>query len=311
MKVAFAGTPDFAVPALRAILRSRHEVCLVVTQPDRGAGRGRKPQPPPVKTLALEYNAPVIQPESINQAEAVQQLKDAQPDVLVVVAYGKILTGRVLRIPPFGCLNIHASLLPRFRGAAPVAHAILRGDSETGVTIQRVVAKVDCGPIFFQRSTAIGPEETAGELYYRLAEMGGEMIVPALDALESATSVEMLQDEVQVTFAPKLTKEDGHIPWQLDARDVCNLIRAMTPWPGAFTFNHGNRLIVISAQTVNLAEHTAPPGMVVRADDELIISAGRGDVRLLKVKPDGGRVMDAREYLRGHPLRVGELLDGD
>jgi len=238
MNVAFAGTPEFAVPTLEAILASRHRVVLVVTQPDRPVGRSSRPAPPPVKQAALEHGVPVIQPESINRREALVSLEEAAPDVLLVVAYGKILTRRVIDFAEHGTINIHASLLPKYRGAAPISRAIFHGERETGVTLQRVALGVDTGPVLMQRSLEIGAEEDAGQLNQRLAALAAEIIVPGLDAIEEHRVTDTPQDESQVTYASKLAKSDGLIPWERDAAAVHNLLRAMTPWPGAFTFHH-------------------------------------------------------------------------
>jgi methionyl-tRNA formyltransferase len=316
MKICFAGTPEFAVPSLAALLKSRHEVALVVTQPDRPAGRRRHLTPPPVKLTALEHGVAVIQPESINRPEAVRALHEIKPDALVVVAYGNILSRKVLSIPTLGCFNVHASLLPRYRGAAPVTHAIRNGDRETGVTVQRVVHEVDAGPVLAQRAVAIGPKETAGELSERLARLGGEMIVPALDAVERGEAVETPQDASHVTLAPKLSKADGFIPWGLDAEALACFVRAMTPWPGAFTELQSlggepkGRVLVLEVEPREIEGLDLTPGEVMQADDELVVAAGRGYVSIKRVKPDNGRAMDAAAFLRGHNVMPGDHFRG-
>jgi methionyl-tRNA formyltransferase len=333
VKICFAGTPEFAVPMLEALLRSRHSVCLVVTQPDRPGGRGRATWAPPVKALAESRGVPVIQPESINRPEAVSALRAAAPDAIVVTAYGKRLTRRVLALPPLGCFNAHASLLPKHRGAAPIERAILCGESETGVTIQRMAPELDAGAILARRALKIGDEETAGELSVRLSALAAEMIGPLLDAVESGATVEQPQDPAQASAAPSLRKNDGLVPWRLDARSVCNFIRGMTPWPGAFTFHvsgasaeqrgpfdkaQGRRLILLAARPAcppDLGRADEPgaaatPGQIIRADDRLIVATGRGCVALLRVKPEGRKPMDAAAYLRGHAVRPGDFLHG-
>jgi methionyl-tRNA formyltransferase len=314
VKICFAGTPDFAVPTLEALLRSRHAVCLVVTQPDKPRGRGRVPWAPPVKQVAQSRGVPVIQPESINRPEAVQSLRAAAPDAIVVTAYGKRLGRRVLALPRLGCFNAHASLLPKYRGAAPIERAILCGESETGVTIQRMAPELDAGAILVQRALRIGDEETAGELSVRLAVLAAEMIAPLLDAVESGAAVEQPQDAARATEAPSLRKNDGLVPWRLDARGVCNFIRGMTPWPGAFTFylcgERRERLILLAARPADDAGAAATPGQVLRAEDRLIVGTGRGCVTVLRVQPEGRKPMDAAAYLRGHVVKPGDLLHG-
>ncbi len=322
MKVCFAGTPDFAVPMLEALLRSRHAVCLVVTQPDKPRGRGRVPWAPPVKELSLSRGVPVIQPESINRPEAVAALRAAAPDAIVVTAYGKRLTRRVLALPRLGCFNAHASLLPKYRGAAPIERAIVCGESETGVTIQRMAPELDAGAILLQRKLKIGDDETAGELSARLSALAAGMIVPLLDAVESGAAVEQPQDAAQATEAPSLQKNDGLVPWHLDARSVCNFIRGMTPWPGAFTFHgsgeprrsfdgsQGKRLILLAARPAEDPGMAVTPGQILRADDRLIVATGRGCVNILRVKPEGRNPMDAGAYLRGHAVKPGDFFHG-
>jgi methionyl-tRNA formyltransferase len=317
VKICFAGTPDFAVPTLEALLRSRHAVCLVVTQPDKPRGRGRVPWAPPVKELAQSRGVPVIQPESINRPEAVASLCAAAPDAIVVTAYGKRLGRRVLALPRLGCFNAHASLLPKYRGAAPIERTILCGESETGVTIQRMAPELDAGAILVQRALNIGDEETAGELSVRLSALAAEMIVPLLDAVESAAAVEQPQDAARATEAPSLRKNDGLVPWRLDARGVCNFIRGMTPWPGAFTFHvagasgeRRGRLILLAARPADDPAMAATPGQVLRADDRLIVATGRGCVVVLRVQPEGRKPMDAAAYLRGHAVKAGDFFHG-
>ena len=314
MRVCFAGTPDFAVPMLEALLGSRHTVCLVVTQPDKPRGRGRVPWAPPVKELALSRGVPVIQPESINRPEAVASLRAVEPDAIVVTAYGKRLTRRVLALPRLGCFNAHASLLPKYRGAAPIERAIVCGESETGVTIQRMAPELDAGAILVQRALKIGDNETAGELSMRLSALAAEMIVPLLDAVESGAVAAQPQDAAQATEAPSLQKNDGLVPWRLDARSVCNFIRGMTPWPGAFTF-HGSgeprkRLILLAARPADDPGVAVAPGQILRADDQLIVASGRGCVNLLRVKPEGRNPMEAAAYLRGHAVKPGDFFHG-
>jgi methionyl-tRNA formyltransferase len=268
---------------------------------------------------------PVIQPESINRPDAVAALRAAAPDAIVVTAYGKRLSRRVLALPRLGCFNAHASLLPKYRGAAPIERAILCGESETGVTIQRMAPELDAGAILVQRALKIGDEENAGELSARLSALAAEMIAPLLDAVESGAAVGRPQDAARATEAPSLKKNDGLVPWRLDARGVCNFIRGMTPWPGAFAFHvsrasgelrgpfdkaQGKRVILLAARVADDPGTAATPGQVLRADDRLIVATGRGCVAVLRVKPEGGKPMEAAAYLRGHAVKPGDLFHG-
>jgi len=324
VRIVFAGTPALAVPALEALVRSRHEIVLVLTQPDRPAGRGRRRRMPPVKESALANGLPVIQPETINRADALQAISACAPAAVVVIAYGKRLGRRALELPRLGCFNVHFSLLPKYRGAAPINHAILNGEHETGVTIQRMAGRIDTGPVLAQRALKIGKEETAGELAERLAALAAEAISPTLDEIEYGTAVGHPQDHALACEAPSLRKSDGAVPWNVSAVRLCNFIRGMTPWPGPFTFlqtaggETRGRLILLRAHAVtdlgDEARHAigpaARPGVVVRADRELIVATGEGFVSLARVKPEGARPMDAAAYLRGHSVRVGDRFRG-
>ena len=320
MKIIFAGAPDLAVPALRALADSRHCVALVITQPDRPAGRGRKLTAPPIKTFAESRGIRVLQPASINRPDAVEAMRAIEPDAIVCFAYGKRFARRVLDLPRLGCFNIHASLLPRYRGAAPINHAILNGDAETGVTVQRMAAEIDAGAILAQESLRIGPDETAGELGKRIGELAGRIIVPTMDAIREGRVKSIPQDESLAGEAPALRKEDGLVPWRLSAEAVCNFVRAMTPWPGAFTFDCTadgrcrGRLIILSARPVaepgpevaRTFESAAQPGLIVCAEGRLLVAAGEGFVEVCRVKPAGSKAMDAPSFLRGHDVRVGD-----
>jgi len=320
VKVIFAGAPDLALPALRALAESRHDVVLVITQPDRPAGRGRKLTAPPVKTFAESCGIRVLQPVSINRPDAVEAMRAVRPDAIVCFAYGRRFARRALVLPRLGCFNIHASLLPRYRGAAPIQHAILNGDAETGVTVQRMASEIDTGPILAQESLRIGPDETAGELSARIGELAGRIIVPTMDAVEKAKVREIPQDDSQACEAPALRKEDGLVPWRRGAQAVCNFVRAMTPWPGAFTFNRAaggrsrGRLIVLSVRPVaepgpevaRTFGSAAQPGMIVCAKERLLVAAGEGFVEVRRVKPAGSKTMDAPSFLRGHGVHVGD-----
>ena len=316
MKIIFAGTPQLAAPSLAALIRSRHEVALVVTQPDRAAGRGRKPHSPPVKDVALANAVPVIQPDTINRPEALERIREADPDAMLVIAYSKRLLKPALALPPLGCLNVHFSLLPKYRGAAPINHPILNGETETGITLQRMDRRIDTGPIYVQHRTTIGEHETAGELADRLAALSAETIVSALDGIESGALVPRPQDSAEACDAPKLAKSDGVVRWDANAATIHNFTLGMTPWPGAFTFMHtviggkGVRLILLDTRPFSdtgvAAGADVKPGTIVRADDALVVATGEGLLSIARVKPEGGRPMDATAWLRGHSVRVGD-----
>jgi len=322
VKIVFAGTPEFAVPSLAALITSRHEVRLVVTQPDRPAGRGRRAHSPPVKVEAMAHGIEVFQPDSINDPACLEKLGRIAPDAMVVVAYGERLCRRALGIPRLGCYNVHASLLPKYRGAAPVHHAILNGENETGVTIQRMEPGIDTGDILVQRAAYIYDDETTGELTERLAALAATLIVPAMDAVERGEATPRPQDSSRASLAPKLRKSDGWIRWSRTAREIFNFVRAMTPWPGAFTFyepvdgSPRRRLIVLAVEvgperrSVRRRAKPAPgiPGKVVICEGRLAVATGDGLLTLLRVHPEGGRAMSGEAYLRGHALREGDYF---
>lgn len=328
------GTPSFAAPSLEALLASRHEVAAVVTRPDRPSGRGLAVRPSPVKERAERAGLPVLQPETIRTGAFLDAVREIAPGALVVVAYGKILPPALLASAPHGGVNVHASLLPKYRGAAPVAWAIARGETVTGVTTMRMVEKLDAGEIYLQRSTAIGPEETAGEVESRLALMGAALLVETLDALEEGSMAFLPQREEEATFAPLLAKEDGRIDWSLTAREIALRVRAFDPWPVAFTTARGKTLRVRRAREgepgepgarearevgaareagagpVARAAREARPGEVLAAGPSgVAVACGGGTVLcLLEVQPEGGRRMGAAEAAAGRHLAAGDLL---
>ncbi len=248
--VVFMGTPDFAVPVLKTLIESQ-TVVGVVTQPDRPAGRGKQLRPSPVKLTAQEANIPVYQPKSLRSEEAAQPLRDWQPDIIVVAAFGQILRPHVLELPPHGCLNIHASLLPRWRGASPIQHAILAGDAETGVCLMQMDVGLDTGPVYACMPTPISPTETAASLHDRLAELGANLLDVHLDNIVTGNLTATPQDNEQSTYAPMISKEDGRLDWQQTSSEIDRRIRAMTPWPGAFTTWQGELLKIKSAAVAN------------------------------------------------------------
>jgi methionyl-tRNA formyltransferase len=311
LRVVFFGTPAFAVPTLEALLRSSHQVVWVVTQPDRARGRGQKVRDSPVKVRALEAGLPVVQPARLKDPAFLEAFAAVRPDVGAVAAYGRILPEQVIAIPPLGLINVHASLLPKYRGAAPVHRAVMAGEPETGVTIMRIVKELDAGPMLAEARRSIGANETSSEVEGDLARTGAVLLVQALDQLARGDAIETPQDGSRATLAPRLTKDEGMIDWSRSAVDVHNLIRGLHPWPHASTSVKGQRLIVLRSR---LAEAPAPPAhpgtIVAAAGDQLRVAAGSGAVDLLQVQLEGKRPMTVREFLAGHRLAVGERLGG-
>jgi methionyl-tRNA formyltransferase len=322
MRIVFMGTPQYAVPSLAALasFAPRHELAAIVTQPDRAKGRSRKPQPPAVKTASLELGLPaerILQPETVNDPATQEALRTLRPDLFCVVSYGAILRRNTLRIPRLA-LNAHGSLLPRFRGAAPIQAALLAGDAETGVTIQKMVRKMDAGPILLRHATPIRPGETAGELHDRLAELSAQCFKEAIEILERGQPAFEAQDETQVTFAPKLTKESGTVDWSREAAFVERFIRAMSPWPGAWTsVAMGNRQTKrLRIGLTSLTKEMAPPGepgdACCAVDDvskaaHLLVRCGDGiGLSVATLQPEGGREMTVGAWLRGAGRCCGE-----
>jgi len=316
LRVVFFGTPGFAVPTLDALRRSRHTVVAVVTQPDRPRGRGQKMAAPPVKARALAEGLPVLQPERLRDPAFLERLAALDADLGVVAAYGKILTDAVLATPPLGLINVHASLLPRYRGAAPVHRAVIAGERETGVTIMRVVKALDAGPMLSTVRRPIGPEDTSGEVERDLSHLGAALLVSAIDDLASGRSHETPQDEAAASYAHRLTKEDGVVVWSWPAERLHNLVRGLHPWPHAFTFHQGRRLIlrrsVVCSGGPEGPAAQDPPGTIVEAGGEqLVVATGAGRLRLTEIQAEGKRPMSIREFLAGHRLAAGELLSAN
>jgi len=301
MRVAFAGTPEFAAEALRALHEAGFEIPLVLTQPDRPAGRGMKLTPSAVKQVALAHGLPIYQPASLKTPEAQAELRAADADVMVVAAYGLILPQAVLDLPRSGCLNIHASLLPRWRGAAPIQRAILAGDPETGITIMQMDAGLDTGAMLTKTPVPILDTDTAASLHDTLASVGARAIVEALE--HYSTLVPQAQDDSQATYAAKLTKDEAQLDWQLPADALARAVRAYNPAPGAWTLLDGALLKIGSAQAVAGAGH---PGEVLRAGaEQLVIACGSGALALREVQPAGSKRMSAAAFLAGRPLSPG------
>jgi len=308
MKVIFMGTPDFAVPTLRALYAAGHRIPLVATRPDKPAGRSRKPKAPPVKQAARDMGLEVVQPERISEPGIVERLRKLAPDAIVVVAFGEIIKKEVLDIPRLGCVNAHASLLPRYRGAAPIQWAIARGERETGVTAMMMDQGMDTGPILLQRKVEISPQDTGGSLHDRLAPMAAELVVETLHGLESGKVRPLPQDGSRATYAPQLKKEDGRIDWGMASGDIALRVRAFDPWPGTFTGIKGKQLRITKASS-RACQENLPPGTVIKCGKEGIeVSCGKGSLLVTEVQPAGKRRMHASEWLAGHCLQPGTRL---
>lgn len=309
LRIIFMGTADLACASLQALCREKDfTVIAVVSQPDKPKGRDLKLQPTPVKALALAEGLPVLQPARTRDEAFISELRQLQPDLIAVAAYGQILPQAILDLPRFGCLNVHTSLLPKYRGAAPIQWAILNGDADTGVTIMKMDAGLDTGPMLMQVTTVISPADDAQTLHDRLAELGGDLLVKTIPDYVSGKITPRPQPAEGVSYARKITKEDGQIDWSQSARVLWNRVRGLTPWPGAFTHMPAegqSRLLKIWSADVE-AELSGQPGTVLRADKAgLVVACGQQALRILQLQREGGRRMSASEFLAGHHLSVG------
>jgi len=305
------GTPALARVSLEALLREPDfQLLAVVTQPDRPKGRQLKLQPSPVKEVAVRANLPVLQPAKAREENFIAELHRLQPDLVAVAAHGQILPRSILEIPRFGCLNVHTSLLPKYRGAAPIQWAILNGDPETGVTIMKMDAGLDTGDILTQRATPIQPTDNAQTLHDRLAQLGAELLVQTIPAYVAGTTQPRPQPAEGVSHAPKLKKEDGRIDWSLPAGVIVNRIRAFTPWPGAFTFLPTQpQPQLLKIWDGELVTQSGPPGEILRADKSgILVGCGQQSLRIVTLQREGGRRMSASEFLAGHRLKAGETF---
>jgi len=308
--VAFFGTPDFAVPSLQALLRSGHAVVGVVTQPDRPRGRGQRVAESPVKQVAMTRALPVLQPERLKDEAFLTAMREWQADLGVVAAYGKILPAAVLDMPRLGLINVHASLLPRHRGAAPVHRAVIAGDTDTGVSIMRVVQALDAGGVFATVTRPIGPDDTSADVEVDLARLGAELLIRVVDELAAGEARDTPQDADAATYAHRLQKEEGLIDWRREAGAVHNQVRGLQPWPMAWTTMGPRRLIVLRTRLVaDLPVTVVPPGTVIDITrDAVRIQTGAGALDMLTVQPEGRRAMPARDYAAGHHLGPGSCL---
>ena len=314
MKLVFMGTPDFAVPCLEALAEAGHDIRTVVTQPDRPKGRRRTPQPSPVKEAAVARGLPVYQPQRVNKPDVLPRIRDLEPDAIVVVAYGQKLPRELLELPPWGCINVHASLLPKYRGAAPIQAVLLAGEEETGVTIMQMVEAMDAGDILAQARTPIAPDENAGQLHDRLAELSAPVLVDTFAKLVHGQLTPQPQNHAEATLAPKFSKADGVVDWQRDAEYLARFVRAVTPWPGAATeivtaeSSKPIRVALLAAcATRDSCTGDASHGTVLQVSDAGIeVATGRGALLITRLQQSGKKPHDAAEFLRGRPVQAGD-----
>ncbi len=310
MKIVYMGTPDFAVPSLEELIRF-HDVAAVVTQPDRPKGRGKKMQFSPVKEKALEHKIPVYQPEKVREPEFFDVLERIAPDLIVVAAFGQILPESVLNLPKYGCINIHASLLPKYRGAAPIQWAVIDGEKESGVTIMHMEKGLDTGDMILKKAVTLDPKETGESLHDKLAAIGGPLVIEAISQLEAGTAPRKKQDDSQSCYAKMLTKELGHIDWNRSAVEIERLIRGLNSWPSAFSYYQGKMLKIWEADVVPASDsvQTAVPGTVMAVDKKnMTIMTGDGLLRLQEVQLQGKKRMTVQAFLLGNPVECGTVL---
>jgi methionyl-tRNA formyltransferase len=306
MRIIFMGTPEFACPTLKALIERGEQVVAVVTQPDRPKGRGQQTLAPPVKLLALEHGIPVLQPVKVRHPDAIEEIRALKPDLIVVVAFGQILPKALLEIPTRGCINVHASLLPRYRGAAPLNWCIINGETETGVTTMMMDVGLDTGDMLLKRTTPIDPDEDTSSLHNRLSGIGAELLAETLDLAAQGLLVPEKQDDTLTCYAPMLKKEDGLIDWGKDAPGIKNLVRGMTPWPGAFTYLEDKLIKVYRVQS---ASGSGSPGEVLAAGrDGIEVACGEGSVLIHELQLEGKKRLPAAEFLAGCKLTPGAVL---
>jgi len=306
MRVVFLGTPDFAIPSLKALLKDdAFEVVAVITQPDKPRGRSGKATYCPTKEFALEEGLEVYCFERIRNAESIEILKSLEPDVMVTAAYGQILSQKVLDIPKMGCVNVHGSLLPLYRGAAPIQWAVINGEKHTGITTMLTERGLDCGDILLQESVEISENETAGELFDHLAELGGDVLVRTLHGLEGGSIIPKPQDNEKATHFPMLNKSDGKINWEKSALQVHNLVRGVNPWPGAYAYYDDN---LVKIWRTELASGSGKSGEILKSDDELIVACGDDALKITELQVPGKKRMTAESFLRGYKMSTGKIF---
>lgn len=308
MNIIFMGTPEFAVPTLKALIESNHNVVGVFTQPDKAVGRKQIMTPPPVKVCAEENGIPVFQPNSLKNPEAEELIKSLAPELMVVVAYGKILPLDILNIPKYGCINGHASILPRHRGASPIQWALVCGDKTTGVTTQLMGEGIDTGDILLTEETAILEDETAGQLHDRLSVVTASLMIKTIEGVEKGTITPIKQDDSLANYAPIINKEMGYLKFDKTAEEICNLIRGFNPWPAAYFMLEGKRVKVFAAKVSDSTNKA--PATVVKSSGELVIACADGTaISLIEIQPEGSKRMSAKDYLVGHKINEGISLE--
>ncbi len=309
MKILFMGTPDFAVPCLKELINSNYEIATVITQPDRPKGRGQKLMPPPVKEEAVKHNIEVLQPERIRDTQFIKQISELNPDIIVVVAFGQILPKAILDIPKYGCINVHASLLPRYRGAAPINWCIINGEKTTGITTMYMDEGLDTGDIILKREIPILNSENAQQLHDKLSILGATLLVETIDQLIKGTSVRISQDHNQSTYAPMLSKTLGKIDWGMNSLSIKNLIRGVTPWPGAYTSYLNKTVKIFSAEALDDETENKKHGIICKvAHDHFLISCGKGTLSIEEIQFENEKRMSVEAYLRGHNIEEGQIL---
>jgi methionyl-tRNA formyltransferase len=307
-KIIFMGTPEFAAPALKALYKSNQNVALVVTQPDRPKGRGRKVIPPPVKEVAINLRYEVDQPASIRTVEFANRIANHKPDIIVVVAFGHIIPKNILAIPKIATINIHASLLPKYRGPAPIQWAIINGEIETGVTTMLMDEGLDTGDILLSSKIKIFSDDTSGTLHDRLANLSADVLIRTIERIETGDITPISQDHTQATYAPLLKKNDGRMNWEMSAQTLEAFVRGMTPWPGAFTFHGKKRLKIFKAMPI-IIDTVEPPGTVIkRFPDELYVATGKGALSVIEIQGESGKRLLIKEFLQGYKIPPGTIL---
>jgi methionyl-tRNA formyltransferase len=309
MRIVFMGTPEFAVPSLEALLKSDDQVVGIVTQPDRPKGRGQQLAPSPIKVLAQREHIPILQPVKMKAPEFLEPLAAWKPDLIAVTAFGRILHSGILKLPPMGCVNVHGSLLPKYRGAAPVQWAVINGDSETGITTMMMDEGMDTGAMLLQERIPILPDDTAGTLAPRLAVLGGRLLVETIRQLKAGILTPIPQNESQATMAPLLKKEDGVIDWSLAATALSNRVRGLSPWPGAYSFLLGERWTIWKAGAIPMQEHTAPGTIVQVTKQSLHVTTGNGLLEVTEIQPANSKRLTVAQYLSGHRIIPGQRFE--
>jgi len=311
MKIIFMGTPDFSVPTLQNIIDSKHEVIGVVTQPDKPKGRGKHMYAPPIKELARKYDIPVYQPKKVREEQFIKILKELNPDIIVVIAFGQILPKEILELPKYGCINVHASLLPKYRGAAPIQWSIINGEKQTGVTTMYMDVGLDTGDMLLKEVVEISEDETGGSLHDKLSQVGGKLLIETLDKIEKGTIERIKQNDEESTYAPILKKSLGNIKWSQSATEIERLIRGLNPWPSAYTVLDGKMLKIWNAEVVSLKNKNNKPGTIceIIKDKGIIVSCGEDGLLITELQLQGKKRMDTPSFLRGANIEVGTILN--